>query len=42
MAVAFLIALTMREKELKGRSQGQPVTSEPASADEGVLVTAAH
>jgi len=42
MAVAFAIALTMREKELRGRGPAKPETTENADLDEGVLVSAAH
>ncbi len=40
MAVAFVIALTMREKELKGRAT--PSAPQPGAEDPATLVAAAH
>jgi EmrB/QacA subfamily drug resistance transporter len=40
MAVAFVIALTMREKELLGRGPAKPATTDDVDEDAGVLVAA--
>jgi len=41
MAVAFIVAITMKEKELKGRHT-EPVRADAASPDEAALVSVGH
>jgi len=42
MLVAFLVALTMKEKELKGRSHAAPTAAEPAVEDEVAVLAGSH